>query len=174
MHDSPTHLSISTQQCRRTTNCTQPISIKSNHPPFNRHHNLLRHKKLHHVGHIAPLLLNHLITDLPERGRTRRPVRVVVFVEPVAQYTARGSEPADLHAFATPALFAVEDAERGPADAACGGGVNGACLTWLELVAGEEEGGKRSNTARTSHARICVGVPCHVGALADAFEMHDW
>ena len=84
-----------------------------------------------YAGHPIPprplLLLADLVADFPERRRPRGPVVIIVLVEPAAQDAACGAEAADLHAFAAPALFAVEDAKGRPADVVVRSEVDGAC-----------------------------------------------
>ncbi len=65
----------------------------------------LRHKNLHHLRWYSFFLLDNLITDFPKRRRPRRPVRIVVLIEPVPQNPPGAPDPADLHALAAPALL---------------------------------------------------------------------
>lgn len=58
----------------------------------------------------------NLIIQLPKSCRPSRPMRIIIFVEPIPQYSSRTLQPTNLYTFRAPPLFTMEDGEGRPAD----------------------------------------------------------
>lgn len=56
----------------------------------------------------SPLLVTHLIIQLPECCRPNRSVVIIIFIEPGSNCAASGSQATNLYRFTLPAFFAAE------------------------------------------------------------------
>lgn len=97
---------------------------------------------------VSPSSVVKPITFFPKGRRSRGSMFVKIFVEPITQHASRGLQPTNLNTFRPPALFAVEDRERRPANLALWRLSYGACTSVSEsastrtLICIKQEGHK--------------------------------